>query len=110
MDRNAWDLATLAAEVTKIFSLPRSETPENWRQMAPAQLADHLVELAGQEYDAKESTLGPEMMRQLERLLMLRAVDNRWVRHLTIWTSYVRASGCEPTANRTPGGLQARGA
>jgi preprotein translocase subunit SecA len=91
MDRNSWDLATLAAEVTKIFSLPRSETPESWRQMAPAQLADHLVELADQAYDDKESTLGPEtpappqvrVMRQLERLLMLRAVDSRWVRHLT---------------------------
>ena len=27
--------------------------------------------------------MGAEMMRQLERLVMLRAVDNRWVRHLT---------------------------
>jgi preprotein translocase subunit SecA len=83
MDRNSWDLVTLAAEVAKIFPLPKSENPESWRQTAPAQLADHLVELADQAYDDKEATLGPEMMRQLERLLMLRAVDSRWVRHLT---------------------------
>jgi preprotein translocase subunit SecA len=83
IDRNSWDLATLAAEVTKIFPLPKSEKPESWRQMTPAQMADHLVELAKQAYDDKEATLGPEMMRQLERLLMLRAVDTRWVRHLT---------------------------
>jgi preprotein translocase subunit SecA len=83
LDRNSWDLATLAAEVAKIFPLPKNENPESWRQMAPAQLADHLVELAEQAYDDKEATLGQEMMRQLERLLMLRAVDNRWIRHLT---------------------------
>jgi preprotein translocase subunit SecA len=83
LDRNSWDLATLAAEVAKIFPLPKNENPESWRQMAPAQLADHLVELAEQAYDDKEATLGQEMMRQLERLLMLRAVDTRWVRHLT---------------------------
>jgi preprotein translocase subunit SecA len=83
MDRNSWDLATLAAEVAKIFPLPKSENPENWRQMTAPQIADHLVELAEQTYDEKETALGPEMMRQLERLLMLRAVDNRWVRHLT---------------------------
>jgi preprotein translocase subunit SecA len=83
LDRNHWDLATLAGEVAKIFPLPKSEKPESWRQMAPAELADHLVELAEQAYDDKEATLGPEMMRQLERLLMLRAVDNRWIRHLT---------------------------
>jgi preprotein translocase subunit SecA len=51
--------------------------------MTPAQIADHLVELAEQAYDAKEATLGPALMRQLERLLMLGAVDSRWVRHLT---------------------------
>jgi preprotein translocase subunit SecA len=83
LDRNSWDLATLAAEVTKIFFLPESEEPESWRQMTPAQMADHLVELAEQAYDDKETTLGLELMRQLERLLMLRAVDSRWVRHLT---------------------------
>jgi preprotein translocase subunit SecA len=83
LDRNNWDLAALAVEVTKIFPLPKNEKPESWRQMAPAQLADHLVELAEQAYDDKEATLGPEMMRQLERLLMLRAVDTRWIRHLT---------------------------
>ena len=82
-DRNSWDLAILAAEVTKIFPLPKSENPESWRQMTPAQMADRLVELAEQAYDDKEATLGPELMRQLERLLMLRAVDTRWVRHLT---------------------------
>jgi preprotein translocase subunit SecA len=85
LDRNSWDLATLAAEVAKIFPLPAGEakSPESWRQMTPAQIGDHLVELAEQAYDAKEASLGPEMMRQLERLLMLRAVDVRWVRHLT---------------------------
>jgi preprotein translocase subunit SecA len=83
LDRNSWDLATLAAEVTKIFPLPNSEKPESWRQMTPVQIADHLVELAEKAYEDKEATLGPEIMRQLERLLMLRAVDSRWVRHLT---------------------------
>jgi preprotein translocase subunit SecA len=85
LDRNNWDLATLAAEVTKIFPLPASEakSPESWRQMTPAQMADHLVELAEQAYDEKEAALGSEVMRQLERLVMLRAVDLRWVRHLT---------------------------
>jgi preprotein translocase subunit SecA len=83
LDRNSWDLATLAAEVSKIFPLPKSEKPESWRQMTPTQIADHLVELAELAYEDKEATLGPETMRQLERLLMLRAVDSRWVRHLT---------------------------
>jgi preprotein translocase subunit SecA len=83
LDRNNWDLAALAAEVVKIFPLPKSEDPESWRQMTSAEISDRLVELAEQAYDEKEASLGPDVMRQLERLLMLRAVDSRWVRHLT---------------------------
>jgi preprotein translocase subunit SecA len=83
LDRTNWDLATLAAEVAKIFPLPKSEKPESWRQMTQTQIVDHLGELAEQAYEDKETTIGPEIMRQLERLVMLRAVDVRWIRHLT---------------------------
>ena len=34
-------------------------------------------------YAAKEEELGEESMRQAEKQIMLWAVDNRWVRHLT---------------------------
>jgi preprotein translocase subunit SecA len=50
-------------------------------------LADHLVALAVAAYDAKEARLAAQTetpsMRDLEKAVMLRAVDNRWVRHLT---------------------------
>ena len=34
-------------------------------------------------YDEREQSIGEENMRRLERLVMLRIVDNRWIRHLT---------------------------
>jgi preprotein translocase subunit SecA len=51
--------------------------------MDPDEIEDELIELAEQLYDEKEQSLGSEMMRQLERAVMLRVVDNLWVRHLT---------------------------
>jgi len=33
-------------------------------------------------YEAREAELGSEMMRQLERLVMLRVVDTKWMAHL----------------------------
>ena len=83
MTQDNWDVAALAAEMTKIFPLPRGEYPESWRKFSADQLADRLVELAEAAYDAKEQTAGAETMRRLERLVMLQQVDNRWVRHLT---------------------------
>jgi preprotein translocase subunit SecA len=51
--------------------------------MDPDVIEEELLALAAQLYDEKEQNLGPEMMRQLERAVMLRVVDNLWVRHLT---------------------------
>jgi preprotein translocase subunit SecA len=87
LDRSEWDLAGLGLEVAKIVPLPKSENPESWRKLNAPELADHLVALAVAAYDAKEARLAAQTdapsMRDLERAVMLRAVDNRWVRHLT---------------------------
>jgi preprotein translocase subunit SecA len=82
-DRVDWDLASLAAEVAKIFPLPKGEAGEDWRGWRPEELEQHLIDLATRAYDAKEQALGSATTRQLERLIMLHAVDARWVRHLT---------------------------
>jgi len=82
-EREEWDLAGLAAELNKIIFPPHGEHAENWRAFTTPELVDHLVELAEKAYDAKEAAMGAELLRHLERLVMLRAVDNRWVRHLT---------------------------
>jgi preprotein translocase subunit SecA len=97
-----WDLAGLAAEVNKIFPLPKEEKPGNWRRFAASELADHLVALAEQTYDAKEKALGAEQMRHLEKLVMLRAVDNRWVRHLTDLDELREGIGLRAIAQQDP--------
>jgi preprotein translocase subunit SecA len=82
-EREEWDLAGLAAELNKIIFPPHGEHAESWRAFTTPELVDHLVGLAEKAYDAKEAAMGADLLRQLERLVMLRAVDNRWVRHLT---------------------------
>ncbi len=101
-EREEWDLAGLAAEVSKIMSLPSGEKPESWRQLTPSELADHLLELAEALYDEREKTLGEANMRQLERLLMLQAVDNRWVRHLTDLDELREGIGLRAFAQQDP--------
>ena len=38
-------------------------------------------------YDAKEAALGDELMRELERVMMLRVVDEYWMDHIDAWKS-----------------------
>ncbi len=83
LERNQWDLDALAGEVNKILPLPEDLDPEQWRSLTANQLADELVAMAEADYDEREQSMGEENMRRLERLVMLRIVDNRWIRHLT---------------------------
>ncbi len=83
LEHKDWDLTAIAVELSKIFPLPKAENVEHWRSMNADQLSDYLVDLAAKVYDEKEASMGAENMRQLERLVMLRDVDSRWVRHLT---------------------------
>jgi len=78
-----WDFVTLHNAVRAILPLPATMTAGRWREMAPDDIERELLALAERLYEEKERSLGPDIMRQLERLVMLRMVDNLWVRHLT---------------------------
>jgi preprotein translocase subunit SecA len=54
-----------------------------WQQATADEIEEQLIDWAGRLYEEKERELGPEQMRQMERLVMLRAVDTLWMRHLT---------------------------
>ena len=46
------------------------------------ELINHFVQIAEREYKAKEQKHGPEIMREMERMVMLRAIDTLWQEHL----------------------------
>jgi preprotein translocase subunit SecA len=101
-DRSEWDLDALASEILKIMPLPDSEDLDVWRAMNASDLADHLVELSVAAYDERERVMGVATMRQLEQLMMLRAVDNRWVRHLTDLDELREGIGLRAIAQQDP--------
>ncbi len=82
-DRAEWDLAGLALTLRSFFPLPEDEDPESWKGWTLDELTGHLLSLAKESYEAKEARLGPDLMHQLERAVMLRVIDQWWVRHLT---------------------------
>ena len=45
-------------------------------------LIDEIDQAALAVYDAKEASLGEELMRELERVMMLRVVDEYWMDHI----------------------------
>jgi len=79
----AWDVAGLLAEVNGILPLGAQWTEAGVRRMSRDEVEQAVLALAHGLYEQKEAELGPDNMRMLERLVMLRTIDNLWVQHLT---------------------------
>ena len=48
----------------------------------PEQIKDELTEQALEIYEAKEAEIGEKQLREIERIIILRTVDSKWIDHL----------------------------
>jgi preprotein translocase subunit SecA len=77
-----WDLAGLLHYAEQLFLPGHKLTPEDFTDMGRRQIVEELKEKALAAYEARESELGAEVLRELERVLLLRIVDEKWMDHL----------------------------
>ena len=83
-----WDLEGLVKQMDALYTQPKEEpiTVDELKEDAVALSRDSLIEDFREEalerYEAKEEELGPELMRELERFVILQVVDQRWREHL----------------------------
>jgi preprotein translocase subunit SecA len=76
-----WDLEGLWAELDQIYHVDFDHT-ELSSGTNKEELVELLVEDAHKLYDEREEELGDELMRALERYLLLQIIDQRWREHL----------------------------
>ncbi len=77
-----WDLAGLTEAVKRQFDLEISWSPEEVASLTVASLRDSLEERVLKSYEEREAKFGSELMRYLERMVMLQVVDGQWKDHL----------------------------
>jgi preprotein translocase subunit SecA len=66
------------------------------------ELVDMLIEDAEQGYDEVETRFGPEVMRKVERHVMLTIIDKLWVEHLTAMDELREGVGLQAYAQKDP--------
>jgi preprotein translocase subunit SecA len=76
-----WDLDMILAGVAEVYPT-RITRPELEETVTANELEDRAVEDAIALYEDKERSLGSQVMRQLERLVLLNITDTRWREHL----------------------------
>jgi preprotein translocase subunit SecA len=76
-----WNLENLLHDVSAYY--PTAFTTEELGQAKnPQQIRESLVNEAIQYYEQREESLTPEVMREIERRVMLSIIDQRWREHL----------------------------
>jgi preprotein translocase subunit SecA len=77
-----WDLDELWSQLDQVFQVDFGPDELDRESIDRDELKRMLVEDAMKLYDEREAELGEELMRALERYLLLQIIDQRWREHL----------------------------
>ncbi|HEY1237638.1 MAG TPA: preprotein translocase subunit SecA [Solirubrobacterales bacterium] len=77
-----WDLAELQTQVQQLWPSTVDISELMPEQTDREDLREQLLADALGAYDQRETDFGDEIMRQLERAILLQIIDNRWREHL----------------------------
>ena len=77
-----WDYEGLYKHLSQYFLTEDIMTPQDMEEYSRQELLERLLEIAHAEYQDRVDMLGEAMFSQLEKAIMLRVVDNKWMEHL----------------------------
>ena len=77
-----WQLDELIADAEKIYAPAGKLKKEELVELSRDELKETLEKTAEAGYQQRELLFGEENMRELEKVVMLRVVDNKWMEHL----------------------------
>jgi preprotein translocase subunit SecA len=97
-----WDLEAIAMSLRAILPPSPVYAPPALQGLSREELRQVVLDFAEEAYAQKEQEVGPEIMRQIERLLMLQVVDRLWVDHLTAIDDLRQGIGLRAYGQRDP--------
>jgi preprotein translocase subunit SecA len=97
-----WDLRGLEEAFLKQFSLPLPLSDEVVEDLTQEGIREFLLEKARNAYFQKEKEWGPEITRDMERLITLQTVDQKWREHLLAMDHLKEGIGLRGYAQQNP--------
>ena len=98
-----WDVEGLIAELGTVLPLDEElSDPDSVFEMPAESIYDEVLALANRRYDQMEEIFTTEVMRHVERAVMLRVIDSHWVQHLTSMENLRQGIGLYSYGQRDP--------
>jgi preprotein translocase subunit SecA len=83
LDIDEWDIPALIRESSRVFGIdPQLLEQLELDSKGTDEITDAIWEIAKASYDSKEQIVGAELLRRVERDIMLQIVDQQWKDHL----------------------------
>ena len=113
-----WDLAGLETYLADtcvpmglLFENPEIQLPEPFKpafkqadieDLTKDSLAEEISKLAHLLYEAKEQIIGETRFREIERIIMLRTIDTKWMDHIDAMDQLKQGIGLRAMGNEDP--------
>jgi len=104
-----WDMLAFSESLARIIPVGKVNIKDDaMQQMTKDKLKESLTKLGEQIYELKEKEIaqglpeGEERMRELERVVMLRVIDQKWMDHIDDMDRMRQGIGLHALAQRDP--------
>ena len=97
-----WDLTAMAEALWGQFGMRFDSDSLPDGEKTRGGITDFIIDKAKEYYEHKEQTFGSEIMRELEKIVMLQAVDNQWKDHLLSMDHLKEGIGLRGYGQRDP--------
>ncbi len=99
-----WDIPGLEERLKGDFAveMPIAQWLEEDTKLHEETLREKILETIEQEYQTKEEMVGPDVLRQFEKAVMLQSLDSHWKEHLAAMDHLRQGIGLRGYAQKNP--------
>ena len=97
-----WDLEALLQRFEDIVGQPLSIPTAELEMLKPTEIQARLLDEARGAYELRIAEYGPEIQRQIEKMVLLQITDNKWMEHLSAMDDLREGIGLRAYGQRDP--------
>ncbi|MCB6994044.1 preprotein translocase subunit SecA [bacterium 210820-DFI.6.37] len=105
-----WDMDTLNEGLKKLSPAftPVELTEDEMNQLNPEGLKEKIYDIFERLYQDKEAEIGIDKMREIERMILIRVVDNKWMDHIDAMDQLKSGIGLRALGQQDPAAAYAQ--
>jgi len=103
-----WDFEELQKNISKICANAPVVTFENIEELEPEDIKEEILKKFDEIYTKKEEEIGEERIREVERMILLKVVDTKWIDHIDAMDQLRQGIGLRAIGHENPAAAYAK--